>query len=656
MDTPGESQPGRERRWMERREKAPPIARMARARVTGSKREERKLTGIPLVGGKGVGRAHFVGRLTQLVRERHIGTAEVGDQIMLFNEVRSRAREIYRQYAEKLFDVNAPTPDHSIMLIYEHVLDDPAFVGQVVETLSTHLITLEAAIKRVSNDFVKRFDTAQTSYFKERSSDVVEICEKLISLIGNQPQAEAHGDSIILVVPGTFIPSDILSCDMRRIRGIAAFNAGTTSHAAIIARAHNIPLVCLVRQMKRFVRSGMRVMVDGYDGLVVLNPGTDRLASLELEKNRGRRIAVLRKKWNKPVFTTDGVPVTVSANVVLPEDISRACLHGADGVGLVRSEFFYFSRPRLPSPEDQLEYYRLLFGMAGDMHLTIRLLDIGGDKVPRSLKMAREFNPFMGRRGIRVLLAARELFEEHLTAIMRAAGGTRYSLMVPMVSIMDEWKSARKFIAETARKLSTPAPPCGMLFEVPSAVMEIETFLPHLDFASVGTNDLIQYFFAADRNNPSVTYLHNPLDHSFLGILKTAIYASANAEKPLSICGEMAGFPQYTALLLGLGLRHFSTAPHRIPAIKELVSHISFAEAREQVTHLTGLLSREEIRKALRGMNRRILGKIGDQFALFCAGDEFSTADSSIKYQASSPPPEARDKVQGSKDKKSNLK
>jgi phosphoenolpyruvate-protein kinase (PTS system EI component) len=334
---------------------------------------------------------------------------------------------------------------------------------------------------------------------------------------------------------------------------------------------------------------------------------------------------------------------TSSASVVLPEDITQARLHGADGVGLVRSEFFYFSRPKLPSPEDQFDYYRLIFGMAGDMHLTIRLLDIGGDKVPRSLKMAGEFNPFMGRRGIRVLLAARELFEEHLIAIMRAAGGKSFSLMVPMVSIMDEWKSARKFIAETARKLSTSPPACGMLFEVPSAVMEIEAFLPHVDFASLGTNDLIQYFFAADRNNPSVTYLHNPLDHAFLGTLTTAIRASARAGKPLSICGEMAGFPQYTALLLGLGLRHFSTAPHRIPAIKELVSHISFAEAREQVTHLAGLLSREEIRKTLRSMNGRMLGKIGDQFALFCAGDEFCTADSSIKDQATSiQPPESR--------------
>jgi len=578
-------------------------------------KKEKKLTGITIVPGKGMGKAYFVGRASQDASPVSISRQDVGDQIMRFNEIRERAKAEYKRFAENLDGTEAF--DTSILNIYEHILDDPAFIGQVVETITTQLFDLETSIRLVSNDFIKRFSSAGTSYFKERVGDMVEICEKLISYINNdEGRTKTFLEPIVLVVLRTFTPSDILSYDIGKIQAVVSAGGGKTSHAAILARAYNIPVVAGIRNISASIRAGDIVFVDADRAAVFVRPPASIVTRFEKEKPSTEELERLKKKWNRPVYTRDGIHIEVMANVALLNDVDSAVENGADGVGLVRSEYLLSNRKDFPSEDEQTLFYEGIFKRIGKKPCVVRLMDIGGDKTPEFFKMPAEYNPFMGWRAIRILLERRDLFETQLKAVMKAGGGADYSIMLPMVTTLKEWLDAKDVIANIAEKLNVKMPPCGVLFEVPLAILEMSSFMKSIDFASVGTNDLLQYLSAADRNNPKVNYLYNPIEPAFLRILRSALDTSKDHGKPLSICGEMAGDPFHTALLVGMGLRRFSVIPRNIPIIKELISQISFAEAQEAVSHMAAIDSTEEIDKWVRRINRRMVGEVLERLAI----------------------------------------
>jgi phosphotransferase system enzyme I (PtsI) len=243
-------------------------------------------------------------------------------------------------------------------------------------------------------------------------------------------------------------------------------------------------------------------------------------------------------------------------------------------------------------------------------------MDIGGDKIPQFFDMPLEFNPFMGWRAIRIFLERKEIFETQVTAILKAGINHEYSIMMPMVTTLQEWLEAKAFITKVASKLGLKRPKCGVLFEVPLAILEMSTFLKEIDFASIGTNDLIQYLSAADRNNAKVNYLYNPIEPAFLRIIRTAIKCANDNGMSLSVCGEMAGNPIHTVLLVGLGLRRFSVIPRNIPLIKEIIANISFAEAAESISHIDAIESTEDMDEWLKNLNKRLLGNVLDKLPL----------------------------------------
>lgn len=539
-----------------------------------------------------------------------ISRQDVGDQIMRFNEIREKAKEDYRRYAQSVDETTGI--DASILNIYEHILDDPAFIGQVVETITTKLFDLETAIRVVSNDFIKRFNAAGTSYFKERSSDMVEICEKLISLIQqDEGRVKTFMEPTVLVVLRTFTPSHILSYDTRMIQAVISSAGGKTSHAAILARSYGIPVVSGIRNISKSIHPGVDLLVDGDRGTVIVRPTNAAITRYKKSIPDADVIEELKHRWQKRrAYTRDGVQIEVSANISLPADVDVATEYGADGVGLVRTEYLLSNRKDFPSEEIQTDYYNAIFANLGKRHCVIRLMDIGGDKIPEFFKMPAEFNPFMGWRAVRILLERKDLFEAQLRAIMRAGEGRDYSVMLPMVTTLQEWMEAKAFMTDVARRMGKPLPKVGVLFEVPLAILEMDTFMRDIDFASIGTNDLLQYLSAADRNNPKVNYLYNPIEPAFLKIVRTAIDTSKDNGKPLSICGEMAGNPMHTVLLVGLGLKRFSVIPRNIPVIKELISHISFAEASESVSHMQGIQTTEDVSRWLKRINRRLVGDV----------------------------------------------
>ncbi len=572
-------------------------------------KKEVKFSGIPIVSGWGMGSAYFVGRAVQQTSTVSISRQDVGNEIMHFNEIREQARKEYRQYASDLS--GSSKTDISILNIYEHILDDPAFIGQVVETISTKLYDLESSIRLVSNDFVKRFESAGTAYFKERSSDMVDVCEKLISyLYGDDGRAKTFVEPVVLVVLRTFTPTDILAYDKSKIQAVITVSGGKTSHAAILARSYNIPVVSGIRNISENIKPGDQVLVDAEKGNVYVRPSSIVISRYKKQAINLSALNELKRKWKRPVYTKDGIEIEVLANISLPEDVGDANENGADGIGLVRTEYLLSNRKEMPSEAIQYEYYKTILEKAGKKHCVIRLMDIGGDKVPQFFDMPLEFNPFMGWRAIRIFLERKDLFESQVMAILRAGNGYDYSIMVPMVTTLQEWLEAKAFISQIAQRLGVRMPRCGVLFEVPLAILEMSTFMKEIEFASIGTNDLIQYLSAADRNNAKVNYLYNPIEPAFLRIIGNAIRCANDNGMPLSICGEMAGNPIHTVLLVGLGLRRFSVIPRSIPVIKEIIANISYAEAAESTSHINAIESTEDMAHWLKTLNKRLLGDV----------------------------------------------
>jgi len=573
-------------------------------------KKETKLTGIPVVSGWGLGSAYFVGRAVQQQSTVSISRQDVGDEVMRFNEIREKAKKDYRQYMTDMSSDSSKV-DASILNIYEHILDDPAFIGQVVETISTKLYDLETAIRLVSNEFIKRFEAAGTAYFKERSSDMVEICEKLISYLYNDDgRAKTFIEPVVLVVLRTFTPTDILSYDKSKIQAVITASGGKTSHAAILARSYSIPVVSGIKNIAENIRPGDQILVDAEKGNIYIRPTPTVLSKYKKQPFDENAFQALKEKWRRPVYTKDGIQVDVLANISLPDDVNDANEYGADGIGLVRTEYLLSNRKDMPSEDVQYSYYRSILQKTNKKPCIIRLMDIGGDKVPQFFDMPLEFNPFMGWRAIRIFLERKELFESQVSAILRAGVGFDYSIMVPMVTTLQEWIEAKAFITQIATKLSVKIPRIGVLFEVPLAILEMNTFMREIDFASIGTNDLIQYLSAADRNNAKVNYLYNPVEPAFLRIIRNAIKCANDNGMPLSICGEMAGNPMHTVLLLGLGLKRFSVIPRNIPLIKELIANISIAEAAESISHIDAIESTEDMAQWIKSLNKRLLGDV----------------------------------------------
>jgi len=576
----------------------------------------KKLTGITIVEGKGFGKAYFIGRTVQQDAVVSISRQDVGDTIMLFNEIREKAKEDYRSYFKKFNDTTAF--DTSVLTIYEHIIDDPAFIGQVVETITTKLFDLETAIRIVSGDFVKRFNAAGTSYFKERSSDMVEICEKLISFIHRDDgRIKTFIDPAVLIVLRAFTPSDILGYDKSKIQAIVSVSGGKTSHAAILARSYSIPVISGIHNIGENIHPGDELFVDADKATVYIQPSESVIKQYrEAAKHTVDITEVLRKRWQRPVYTRDGVHIEIFANISIPEDVDLANENGADGVGLVRTEYLLSNRKEFPPEKEQVEFYRSIFKKGGKKECVVRMMDIGGDKIPDFFKMPMEYNPFMGWRAIRILLERQDIFKEQLKAIMVAGAKYNYKILFPMVTTLQEWLESKKIVREVADAIGVRMPACGVLFEVPLAILEMSTFMKEIDFASIGTNDLLQYLSAADRNNPKVNYLYTPVEPAFLKILKTALDTCKNNGKSISICGEMAGNPLYTILLAGLGLTRFSVTPKNIPIIKELISNISLMEAAEHASHLFAINNSEGISRWIKRMNKNMAGDILDRIPL----------------------------------------
>lgn len=518
-----------------------------------------------------------------------------------------RAAEVARGELETLrADSRGHLPDelHAIFEAQELLLQDPSFLGRIEERIRTRRINAEWAVHRVEQDLRRQFEDLDVGHLRERVDDLRDVARLLRRALGG---VEAHdlselGRDVVLVARD-LTPSEAVRLGRKGVCAFALETGGPTSHTAIIARSLHLPVVAGLTGITDLSLADTLLLVDGDRGVVVIEPdASERDEASDRRRAGDRHAREMAATRSLPAETRDGVAVRLTVNIDLLEEIDEARAVGAAGVGLYRSEFLYIERsPALPTEDEQVEVYRSLVEASHPYPAVIRTFDLGGRKLARDVLETQEENPVLGLRGVRLTLARPEIFRHQIRALLRAAAAGNLWVMVPMVTAIEELRELRRFIGRAADELATEGVdhsrefPLGAMIEVPAAAMIADRIAREVDFLSIGSNDLIQYSLAVDRNNEHVAHLYQPFHPAVLRMLRSVVEAASAAGVPLSLCGEMAGDPRVTPLLVGLGLRCLSLAPRALPEVKTRVRSLDAATLRAVVDRALDAASSEEV-------------------------------------------------------------
>ncbi|GIW99161.1 MAG: phosphoenolpyruvate-protein phosphotransferase [Pirellulaceae bacterium] len=553
--------------------------------------------GVPVSPGVAVGHAYCIHEVFVDPQRVHIAPQEVAGELARFENARRRSIADLRGLQEKV-EKQVGKEAAAVFAVHESILHDTALVDKVRGWIQAERLSAPAALARLVEHYRGLLEKADDPYLKERLADIRDVVERLTAYLS--PVLEKGSKVLpgpVIVVADELLPSQVVMLGDKPVHGIVTQSGSQTSHAAIIARSRGIPAVCGVDGVLRQVKSGDLLVVDGRDGHVLINPDPEVVAAYrKLEREFFDLRDQLAHNRESPAVTRDGTTIELLANINGPQDAEAAAAMGASGVGLYRTEYLYLTHASVPGEEEQLDVYRRVVAASPNHRCTIRTLDIGGDKtVPFLGRENREANPFMGWRSIRLSFEHPEFFLSQIRAVLRAAAPTatvprpEVRLLFPMVTTIEELRRLRAMVRRAERQLAEQGKefarvPLGMMLEVPAAAVMIEEMISSVDFVSIGSNDLIQYLMAADRDNPRVSHLCQPLAPAVLRVLESVVRVCNRGRTPVTLCGEMAASPQAFVLLLGMGLRQFSMSPAFIPTIKELAAHVSLEEARRLLT------------------------------------------------------------------------
>lgn len=505
--------------------------------------------------------------------------------------------------------------EHGLILeAHRLMLQDPMFVVEVTRLIREETINAEWAVRRVCKRLKGQFENLEDEYFRERKSDLEFVADRLVrNLMGELVDLELEVPDGAIVVAHDISPADAAMLVRKsRVGAFVTDLGGHTSHTAIVARARETPAVVGLGKACDAIRPGDTVAVDGHRGLVLLNPTAPQLALFQetLRKQKESDAEALLTA-NLPAVTHCGHRVHLWGNIEFPEEIPSLLAHGAEGIGLYRTEFLFLNRTEPPTEEEHYQSYRQVLEAMGGRPVTIRTLDLGGDKVP-GRKPEKENNPAMGLRAIRYCLAHRDMFRVQLRALLRASVHGSLRVMFPLISSVSELREARSELEHCRSELSRQGVPLGKRFaigimvETPSAVWIADRLAQEADFFSIGTNDLIQYSLAIDRQNRDVAYLYRPLHLAILREVQYIVAAAQGAGISVSMCGEMAGDPTMTLVLMALGLDQLSMTAGQVPQVKRIVRGSTLNEAQELLKSAMRLSTAEEIERYVRAeMNRR---------------------------------------------------
>lgn len=563
--------------------------------------------GIGASPGVAVGHAYVLDARRVRTPKVKLTKAEIEGEVLRF---KTSIELSDRQLEELKTKLGADGQEHGLILeAHRMMLHDPMFLVEVTRLIKEDFINAEWAVRRVGKRLRHQFDNLEDEYFRERKSDIEFVADRLVrNLMGEVVDQEIEVPPHAIVCAHDISPAD--AAMLVRSGSVGAFVTdlgGHTSHTAIVARAREVPAVVGLGKACESIRQGDMVAVDGRRGLVLLNPTDEQLALFRETMRRQLQSEQLALKTAElPAVTSDGVRIRLNGNMEFPEEIPSLLAHGAEGIGLYRTEFLFLNRPAPPTEEEHFESYKQVLQAMGDKPVTIRTLDLGGDKVPGK-KPDKEINPAMGLRAIRYCLAHRELFRVQLRALLRASAYGNLRVMFPLVSSISELREARSELEACRSELSRQGVPVGKRFpigimvETPSAAWIADRLAQEADFFSIGTNDLIQYSLAIDRQNRDVAYLYRPLHLAILRSLEAIITAAKKAGIPVAMCGEMAGDAALTIVLLALGLEEFSMTSGQIPMVKNVIRQMSRADAQTLLEKAMAFSSAEEIERFIKG-------------------------------------------------------
>ncbi|MCX7028165.1 MAG: phosphoenolpyruvate--protein phosphotransferase [Spirochaetes bacterium] len=481
------------------------------------------------------------------------------------------------------------------------MLDDPEIKESVELRLSSFLLNVESIIFSLEREMIDKLSSSQDPYMQERVTDIHDVVRRILGHLLHRERIDlADIDMDVIIVARELLPSDMITMARERIKGIVTESGGRTSHAAILARAFQIPAVLGVGAFVSDVKALTPLIVDGDRGVVVIDPDGEALKKERAAHSmRIRKESAFKSIRDLPATTKDGERIFLKANIEVPEEVRSAVEYGADGIGLFRSEFLFLGG-HIPGEEAQFKAYKQVVEAMGDKPVTIRTLDIGGDKVLPEFGAQDEKNPLLGWRAIRFCLSKPEIFRTQLRAILRASVYGDVRIMFPMISALGELVEARGILEQAqweckAKSLRVPDHiKAGIMIEVPSAALCSDILARSADFFSIGTNDLTQYTLAVDRGNEKVAYLHNPLDPAVLRLIKMTIDTARKAGIEVSLCGEMGADPAAAVLLVGLGLRELSMSSVSIPAVKSLLLSVTLKEAQQTAEVIMTMTSPSE--------------------------------------------------------------
>jgi len=569
------------------------------------------LKGIAGSPGVAVGPALVVGETRAAYLRRHISQSQVDAEVKRLQQAVTDAKKHVREVAARI--PSAPMETNAILDAYLTMIGDPMLLDRIEHKIRDDRKCAEWGVAQACEEIAKMFAPAdpadRDAYITERRHDVEFVCDRLLrELTGDTKQIVPRLDQPMVVIARDLSPADTAGMVREPVIAFVTEIGTRTSHTSIMARALEIPAVVGAGDALSIIRTGDMVIVDGLRGEVVVNPNE---ITIEEARGRGaRHLAFARgllSARNQPCVTRDGEPVSLKANVELPAEAILALDHGAEGIGLYRTEFIYIDRTTMPTEEEQYELYRAVVEAVSPRPVTLRTFDIGGDKFASSFQLPAEMNPALGLRAVRLALSRPDVFLTQLRAMVRASAHGELRIMVPMVASVQELREVRKLVGRAMQEVDAAGHarakhiPLGIMIEVPSAVVMADVLAREAEFFSIGTNDLIQYTLAIDRGNRSLAPLASPFHPAILRMIRQVARAASPHGVPVALCGAMASDPLAAVLLVGLGLRELSMEAAAIPEIKEALRRVTTADCERAAEAALGLDTADAVEELIAG-------------------------------------------------------
>ncbi|QTA83440.1 Phosphoenolpyruvate-dependent phosphotransferase system [Desulfonema limicola] len=564
------------------------------------------LKGIGAAPGICIGLAYLVDKEgVNVVKKYYIGAENIDNEKKRFKAAVKKAKD-------ELHKIIQETPDDfrqhaSILETHVVLLKDKMLYGKTIETINHEKINAEWALKKVVSELKKMFQSMSDPYFRDRADDIVHVSDRIMrSLVGGEQVNIRDINKRVILVASDLSPAETSQIQLVRIKGFVTERGGISSHTGIIARTLEIPAVLGLHNAGSLIKNDDLIIVDGTTGIVVIRPSEDTIVEYEERSIRYEAYkAEISRGSQLPAQTLDGFSIQIMGNIELPEEVVSVRDYGGNGIGLYRTEFQYMSRAGFPTEDELFDKYKDVVEVMSPNPVTIRTLDINGDKALPYASVSEEMNPALGMRAIRYCLKNPDIFKTQLRAILRAAIYGNVRIMFPMISNCEEVIEAKKLLKEAAASLHEQDIAfkedidVGIMVEVPSAVIIADLLADEVDFFSIGTNDLIQYSLAIDRGNRHVSYLYNPVHPAIIRMLKHISDIAHNKGIKLFMCGEMAGNPHYIPILLGLNMDELSMNPQSIPAVKNAIRSLSMKDAGVFFEKLITIKTEQEMKALL---------------------------------------------------------